>query len=370
MTPIGDDELREMLEARGDRQRIDLRSMVGAARRDAIASGPRARHAWGFAAVLAGVGSVVALALVLAVAMVVVPLSMRPSTSAGPSALVSPTDRPSATSDAPSPSEEAGPAPVEALTAQNLAAWLRDVGASAKGRVVLLEGELIMDPTVDCIAEEPDCAPTVVRGAPMSIVIEPVGDIGPGPWDGSGPLTGTFALRGTDRTWFGTSPVMEFLGTVRPAASRIAWQVPELEVLAPADGPDWYLVAGWMVRTPAHPCPSPASAYGCPTDDILTPVRVQPTKTDGRSVGPEVAMLLPSGTYDEFAPDPALDGAGVVPRAATFLVQRISVPPCSPDADCYVGPEHRRWIVRARVDQIPAADESTPAPTPPAAGSR
>jgi hypothetical protein len=168
----------------------------------------------------------------------------------------------------------------------------------------------------------------VVRKAPTSIVIEPVGDIGPGPWDGSGPLAGTFVLRGTDRTWARTAPVMEFLGMVRRADDQLAWRVSDLIPLAPADGPDGFLVAGWMVRTPFHPCPSPANPYDCPTSDLLTPERVQPTHADGSFELPEIALALPSGTYDEFAPDPAPEGPGVVPRPGYFLLQRVSIPPC------------------------------------------
>jgi hypothetical protein len=350
MTPLDDDELRDLLEARATRGAIDLEALVVEGRRRALAAPRESRRRAPLPSVVVMFGGVAA--LVAVVALVVVPLVFRPAASTGPSTLVAPTGGPSPTPIAPSPSAEAGPAHVEALTARGLDDWLTTAGATANGRVVLLEGELITDPSVDCIAGQPDCAPTVVRRAPRSIVIEPVGDIGPGPWDGSGPLAGTFALRGTDRTWAGTAPVMEFLGTVRRADVQLAWRVSDLITLAPSDGSDGFLVAGWMVRTPFHPCPSPANPYDCPTSDLLTPERVQPTHADGSYELPEIALALPSGTYDQFAPDPAPEGTGVVPRPGNFLLQRVSIPPCGPYADCYVGPEHRHWIVRARLDPI------------------
>lgn len=358
MNSISDDELREMLEARGERHAIDLRTVAEVARRDAAASPRTVMHRWRLTPVLAGLGSVAAIALALIV--VVAPLSLRLAASAEPSELASPAVSPASTANATAPSGEPGPAMAEALTAHGLEDWLANAGAAASGRVVLLDGELITDPTVDCIASRPDCAPTIVRGIQTTIVMEPVGDIGPGPWHDSDGLAGTFALRGTSRTWAGTAPVMEFLGIVRPAKDQLAWQVPEVVALSPADGPAWFLVAGWMVRTSAHPCPSPASEYGCPTDDLLTPERVQPMHTDGSSELPAVALTLRAGTYDEFALDPAPDGAGVVPRAGNFLLQRVSIAPCGPFADCYVGPEHRHWIVRARVDAIEDAARPTP----------
>ncbi len=386
MTPIEDDELRGMLEERGGRHAIDLRSVVDVARRDAIEAGRvrRPRFVMGLRPILAGLGSVVAIALV--VVLVVVPLSVRPSASAGPNAGPSPSVAPSASEAVPSPSLDVGLAKVEALTADGLAAWLTTAGTSAKGWVVLFQGELIADPSVDCAANRSDCPTTVVRGAPQSIVVEPVGDIGPGPWDGSGPLTGLFALRGTGRTWAGTAPVMEFLATVRSPSGRfcgrtadchgsLEWPVGGLLATAPPDGPNWYLVTAWIVRTPLHPCPSlvnpPTSEYGCPSDDFLAQDRIQPTRIDGSSQVPAGVLYLPAGSYDRYAPEPAAypapDGMGVVPRVATFLLQRILVPPCGPLADCSVSPKDRHWIMRARVDPIEGTATPTPTPTLPGA---
>ena len=371
MTPIDDDELRSMLEARGDRHAIDLRAVAARARQDAIAAPRGRRRTVGFRAALAGLGSVAAVALVLVLALV--PLSLRPTASAEPSA-AAPSEGSSPTPAAPTPSDEIEPAPVEALTPQDLADWLAAAGPDAVGRVVLLDGELIRDPSVDCfgVTNALDCVPIVVRAAPFSIVVEPVGDIGPGPWDGSAPVSGILALRATDRTWEGTTPVMEFLGVVQTGnprscgkaadcRDRPGWTVSDLISLDPPDGPDWFLVVGWLVRTSAHPCPSPADPYSCPTSDVLTPERIQPTGADGSSELPAGALRLPSGAYDQFALSPEREGEGVVPRAGAYLVQRVLVPPCGRNEDCFVGPEHRRWVMHARVDPIAAT--SSPSPT-------
>ena len=105
MTPIDDDELRVMLEARGGRHAIDPRDLVEVARRDA-ASSPRTGGArWRLKPIVAGIGSLTF--IVLAVVLVAAPLSLRPTASARPSAPASPQVGPSSTAATPAPTLDA-----------------------------------------------------------------------------------------------------------------------------------------------------------------------------------------------------------------------------------------------------------------------
>ena len=73
---------------------------------------------------------------------------------------------------------------------------------------------------------------------------------------------------------------------------------------------------------------------------------------------------MPSGTYDEWAPEPAAFGLGVEPREATYLVAWRAVAPCGPLEDCFIGPEHYHWLMQGRLDPIPpegAEEPSEPA---------
>jgi hypothetical protein len=236
-------------------------------------------------------------------------------------------------------------------------------GAELAGLVVATEGKLMLDPSVLC-ARGTVCGNTILAGAGASFLIKPVGDIGPGPWDGSGPKSGTFALRITDDHGDSGRTVVDYLGDLLPAADGVAWSVDDLLAGEARNGGGFVAVRGWLVRTPLHPCPSIPAApgngivahwprYGCPSDDWLTDGRYQPLRDDGSSVGPEHGLYVPSGTYDEWAPDPAAFGLGVEPRQATYLLAWRAVAPCGPLADCYVGPEHYHWLMQGRLDPIP-----------------
>lgn len=106
MTPIDDDELRAMLQARGDRHAIDLRIVGEVARRDAASAARTDGRRSPIRSVLAALGSVAAIALALLV--VVVPLSLRPAASAAPSTHASPQVGPSAGAPTPTQSPAAG----------------------------------------------------------------------------------------------------------------------------------------------------------------------------------------------------------------------------------------------------------------------
>jgi hypothetical protein len=199
----------------------------------------------------------------------------------------------------------------------------------------------------------------------------PVGDIGPGPWNGNGPLTGMFALR-TRSVVAVDANVADYIGTLTvPPTGGPAWYVQDLRGGAVTVEGSFAAVRGWLVRTPFHPCPSdprnPVVVYGCPTDDWLTEDRFQPLQADGSSLGPLAAIYLSTGSYDRWAPNPAQfgpDNVGVQPRYATFLMWLVS-DGCGPNADCAAPPP--RWRIVGRFDPIEVATASPdvgPTPSP------
>jgi hypothetical protein len=201
--------------------------------------------------------------------------------------------------------------------------------------------------------------------------VMPVGDIGPGPWDGSGSLTGTFALR-TRADLAADAHVAGYVGTLTvPPTGGPAWFVQDLREGAVSGEGAYAAVRGWLVRDPFHPCASnprpPAVSYGCPTDDWLSESEFQPLQADGSSIGPLAAIYLASGSYDRWAPDPApfgRDNVGVVPRYGTFLMWLVS-DGCGPNADC--APPPPRWRIVGRFDPIdgPISDPgASPSPSP------
>ena len=364
MTPT-DDDIRAMLAARAGRATVDEsqgQAILASATRLAAAE-PRQRRSWfGVAGPLPRFASAAAslLAAALVLALVAVPLANRPPASAipsvGPSAAIAPS--PPASTPTASELPEA-----RLLTPQELGSLIESRGAELAGFVVAAEGNLMLDPSVLC-ARGTVCGNTIFAGAGASFLIKPVGDIGPGPWDGSGPKSGTFALRITDDLADGGRTIVEYLGDLLPAADRLAWSVDELLAGEAREEVGYVAVRAWLGRTPFHPCPTIQAApgngvvatrpvYGCPTDDTLTDARQQPLRADGSSLGPANGLYMPSGTYDEWAPDPAAFGLGVEPREATYLLAWRAVAPCGPLADCYVGPEHYHWLMQGRLDPIP-----------------
>jgi len=364
MTPT-DDEIRAMLAARAGRATIGEshgQAILASATRLAAAE-PRQRRSWfGVAGPLprfvGAAASLLAAALVLA--LVAVPLANRPPASAvpsvGPSVAIAPSP------PAPEPTATLM-ADAEVLTPQELGSLIESRGAELAGFVVAAEGNLMLDPSVLC-ARGTVCGNTILARAGASFLIKPVGDIGPGPWDGSGPKSGTFALRITDDLGDGDRTIVEYLGDLLPAVDRLAWSVDDLLAGEARDCCGYVAVRAWLVRTPFHPCPTIQAApgngffasrpvYGCPTDDTLTDDRQQPLRADGSSLGPANGLYMPSGTYDEWAPNPTAFGLGVEPRQATYLLAWRDIAPCGPLAECYDGPEHYHWLMQGRLDPIP-----------------
>src|SRR5207249_567255 len=131
-------------------------------------------------------GAAMTAAVVVAAVLVAGPLAA-PASSPGPTSAPGSTG-PAASSNGPSPSAlpEA-----RVLTAAEFGELVRSRSATLAPTVVAVSGTLEADPAVRCRAT---ACPAVLAGS-GGVLVAPVGDIGPGPWDGSGPLTGTFALR-------------------------------------------------------------------------------------------------------------------------------------------------------------------------------
>jgi hypothetical protein len=244
------------------------------------------------------------------------------------------------------------------LTPAEVGDLVRTRQSELAGTIVAVAGRLEHDPSVSW-GGAATCANTLLADAGGGFHVKPVGDIGPGPWDGSGPKTGTFVLRVTAGLE-GGRPVVEYVGdlahrddgTLALSVADIVGGQIQMEGAHAA-------VDGWLVRDEPHSCGSisrPSGiAYGCPTDDWLTASEYQPMRPGGSMIGPLDALLLSSGSYDQWAPEPARSntgGVGVAPRRATYLLWLV-MDGCGPTADCYEGPENLHWRIVGRFDPIP-----------------
>ena len=356
-----DAAIRAMIEARADRSgpvRFDASVVAARAVRDA-----RTRpNPPSLLPRLAIATTSIAAAVVLAVA-IALPLGSRPA-SAPPSNVSS---APFASAPAPSAASPRVLSPAE------LGELVTTRAAQLDGTIVAVRGRLEADPSWPCVAGQV-CANTVFVDGAAGIHLRPIGDIGPGPWDGSGPKTGLFAVRITARLE-GGRPLVEFVGDLvnRDDGTFVLSVADIVSGAVPMEGA-FAAVDGWLVRGPLHPCasdphPPAGPTYGCPDDDWLTESEFQPLRPDGSSVGPANGLDLPSGSYSEWASDPATfgpDGLGVEPRRATYLVWR-APGGCGPNADCLMVV---RWRIVGRFDPIMNLDTPpTPGPSqPPAVG--
>ena len=248
------------------------------------------------------VGGLASLAAVALVAVLVgLPLTARPPASEAPTAAASGV----LGATGPPASPNASPLPeARVLTAAELGSLVEARGSELAGLMVAVEGELALDPSVLCLAGT-ICGKTILAGAGASFVVKPVGDIGPGPWAGSGPKAGTFALRLTDsRDATGERLIVEYLGDILPAADRLAWSVDDLAAgeAREGGGRDWAVfkgyvaVRGWLVRTPLRSCPSIARA---------------PANGRGRV---RAGLRLPDRRLADVGPIPAASGRRVFDR--------------------------------------------------------
>jgi len=349
-----DAAIRAMLVDRAERAgpfRIDLATVIASA-------GPRASRGLlgGGRMARLSVGATALAAVIVAAVLVAGPLAVSPAGSPG-STPPPGSNAPVASSNGLSPSALSE---ARLLTAAEFGDLVRTRSTSLAPIIVAVSGTLEADPTVRCRASK--CS-TVLAGS-GSVHVTPVGDIGPGPWDGSGPKTGTFALR-TRALEPVDAHVAEYLGTLTvPPTGGPAWFVQDLREGAVTAEGAYAAVLGWLVRDPLHPCPAhlnpPVVAYGCPSDDWLSESEFQPIQPDGSALGPPAALYLSSGSYDRWAPDPApfgRDNVGVVPRFGTYLIWLVS-DGCGPNTDC--APPPPRWRIVGRFDPIVTPVEPSP----------
>jgi hypothetical protein len=365
---ITDAAIQAMLAHRAGRAapfRIDVATAVAAAGPRWSRRQPRAGWLGRLSVAATGIAAVVVVAMLVAGSRVVAPAG---------SAL--PTD-PAVTPDASGPaSAVAGASDVP--EAQGLTLFspaeagqiIRGSSDTRTGSIIAVRGRLRRDPAVQCPGVT-TCANTELVGSGGGFHVKPVGDIGPGPWDGSGPLVGAFVVR-LSPALENDGRVVEFVGVLTtPPSGGPSWFVQDLlEGAAHVDGA-YAAVDGWLVRDPLHPCPSdprnPFVAYGCPTDDWLSESAFQPLQADGSSIQPPAAISLSSGSYDRWAPDPAPGGPGALgvrPRHATYLLWLVS-DGCNDlkvrSADCL--PPAPRWRIVGRFDSILSVSTPTHGPT-------
>jgi hypothetical protein len=359
-----DDAIRAMLEERVAHARPispDIATIVAAsgrrASRSLIPDGPPIPR------IATAAGAIIAILVVAA--FVAGPLFRGPIGDLTPGSGV-----PTASSTRSSTSSSAAPAAIEPtrlLTAAEAGDLIRTRSGALAGTLIAVHGRLETDPAATCHSEGLCLKAATLAGAGGGFTVRPVGDIGPGPWNGSGSLAGALILR-LSAAVENDLRIVHFVGMLRtPSTGGPAWSVADIVGgAAPVEG-SYAGVDGWLVRDPLHPCPSmnrsSGVSYGCPSDDWLTDAPFQPLQPDGSSIGSSDGLHLSSGSYDRWARDPTSYGPnslGVEPRHATYLLWLVS-DGCGPNADCATPPP--RWRIVGRFDPIPAGP-AIPPPSP------
>ena len=241
------------------------------------------------------------------------------------------------------PSAPVAVLPVLPLTVDQLNAYMGLNSQPPDGRQFVITGTIVPNPaTTPCTGS---CTGWLLQGSDPTLFVKPVGDIGPGPWDQGGePLTGTFAATMTEPYR------LDYEGPVATGddgAPSLPSQLP-----SPADGPaqtGFWLVQGWMggpsviPLCPAAQTPYPGPQYGC--GELMELSDNVPGEIGG-------SVRVQNGAYEQFAPSPSRTGSGMMPEQAAYLLQVVSIPPCSPTKDCFVAYE---WSIVARVGPWPVA---------------
>ncbi len=366
---LDDVAIQAMLTARAGRAeafRFDPASIVAAAGPRARRLRPGAGSFWRAPVAASAIAAAIVVAVLVGSPLVGQPAASQSPVGSGPTISASPPGSASTGSSSPAAPVD----PMRVLGPAEAGELIRSQSAFGAGTLIAIKGRLELRDPQRCLSVKP-CGPTVLADAGSGFTVQPVGDIGPGPWAGSGPLVGTFVVR-LSATIENGIRIVEFVGMLTtPPNGGPAWFVQDLlEGAVHVDGA-YAAVDGWLVRDPAHPCGSdprnPVVVYGCPTDDYLTEDQFQPLQADGSSIGPFASIFLSTGSYDRWAPDPAPAGSGgrgVAPRHATYLLWLIS-DGCGPNADCAVPAP--RWRIVGRFDPLPTPPSPSPSTEPPSA---
>lgn len=361
------DAVRSMLEARTDRLRpvpFDVPALVADVPQVAARSSWLSTLTPRLSVAAAAVGVVL-----VASALVVGPLLMRPAGSQVPTVGSAAVTSPRASNLAP----EA----VRALTATEVGDLARTRSAELASRLAAVRGTITVDAVPRC--RRLDCSTVTLSDSGTGFVMQfhpsmrtelrPVG---------LNVTDGAFVIRFTSDVE-SEGPVVEILGRlITEQVDGFTSSVRHLVAEDPGAVGSFAAVDGWLVRSPLHPCasvvlltPAPPNAptYGCPSDEYLTDEAFQPAWLDGSSVGPESAIYLPVGSYQAWAPDPGTLPDGVVaPQRAVYLLRRDRATGCPGGSDCS-SPISRWGVIAGRLDPIPVAPSSTTAtPTPPDPG--
>jgi hypothetical protein len=331
------------------------------------AAGPRASvrldRALRLAPRLSLVASTVA-AVLVASALIAVPLFNRPTGSGAPSGLADASGATGLPSDVGLSSAPTSSARL--LTPAEVAELARTRSRELSTKVAAVRGRLALD-VPGCST----CANATFAGGDFGVRVRIVGSLRTS-WGASSARTSAWVIRFTPEVENGL-PIVEALGELRTGMSGgLTSTVIELLYDEVGAVGSYAAVDGWLVRTPVHTCasfvmpsdaPSDLPSYGCPEDDYLTDTEFRPTRADGSSIGPAKGILLPTESYAKWAPDPTVLGPGVEPRRATFLLELVHTSACGPTDNCLAGPLIRRWQIAARLEPIPNL-EAAPTPEP------
>jgi hypothetical protein len=353
---VSDAAIRAMLEDRAGRLRpvqIDVPAIV-----TGVVTRPR-RAGW-FATIAPRVSVAVAAAMVLVVgsALTVGSLRDRPASSVAPTGA----------SEAPPAIASAATGGVRALGAAELGDLARTRSAELAPRIVVVRGVLTVTDEQGRRCATPTCATGQLLGAGGGLELRLTSDLVAEFADvGSPTIAGPFAVRFTTESADGR-PVVEVLDRlITDQANGWTSSTSGARAVDPEGGPAFAAVDGWLVRTPFLPCPTNAggtvdrggdgsiSVSDCPNRAYLTDIEFQPLQPDGSSIGTAAALSLPSGSYEDWAPDPAPFGeGGVMPRRAVYLLHREAIS-CNTLRleECSRLVVGAGWTIVARLEPIP-----------------
>ena len=254
-----------------------------------------------------------------------------------------PLPTPGPSTQPPAPSPDPGIA-VRPLTVDQLNLFMRMNSQSPSGRQLMITGTIGPN-TVAMICVAP-CTGWVLEGSDPTLYVQPVGDVGPGPWSQKGaPLTGTFAATLVD------GYRLNYQGPVSTTLDGDAWLPSQLPL---PSGPNvavgYWLVHGWIggpLNIPScvytGPSPYPGPQYTCAEIQTL---RDGPDMTD-------LEVRVQNDAYGAFAPSPTQVDSGTQPEQATFLIHVFQIPRCGPTQDCMVYAGDYQWAIVARIDPWP-----------------